>query len=523
MRNFHLWIFLACFIFPFQSSAQERILPKREFRAVWIATVKNIDYPDKPTADAVALQEQWRLMIKKFKEVGINALIVQVRPSSDAFYPSSLAPWSRFLTGKEGMAPIPHFDPLQFMIEETHKNGMEFHAWLNPYRATTDLDTTVLATNHIFYQHPDWIVKYGKRYYLNPALPQVRDHLTAVVNEVVGKYDVDAIHFDDYFYPYKVKGETFPDSLEFVTLGPQFDNVGDWRRHNVDQLIQQISFQIKATKPHVKFGISPFGVWRNEDIDRTGSATRAGVTCYDDLYADVLKWVKRGWIDYVAPQLYWHIGYAPADFATLVDWWSAHSFNTQLYIGHAAYKVGSNDEMAWHDPNELVNQLMRSRANYKSKGSVFYSAASVNRNILGIRDSLKQYFKYPALVPELVRNEDLSPKKHAAPTLKKVKSRKGGLRLRWCPNKSDKNNPPVYYVIYRFNGTQVGNYDDPRNILDITPFNDKKSTYCYIDYTTKANQHYTYVVKPVNNYHQEGKPSNTRPVRRKKSGVKNVR
>jgi uncharacterized lipoprotein YddW (UPF0748 family) len=523
MRKQIMWFCLATILLTGNAlQSQDRFIPKREFRGVWIATVKNIDFPAQPTSNAIALQEQWRLMLKKFKEVGVNAVIMQIRPSADAFYPSELVPWSRYLTGKEGQPPIPAFDLLEFMIRETHNQSMEFHAWLNPYRATTDLDTLSLAPNHVLLEHPDWVVKYGRRYYLNPALPQVRDHLTAVVAEIVSKYDVDAIHFDDYFYPYKVKGETFPDSLAFQTLGPQFDNIGDWRRHNVDQLIEQVSQQIKTLKPHVQFGISPFGVWRNEEDDPSGSKTKAGVTCYDDLYADITKWMRRDWIDYVAPQLYWHTGFEPADYATLLDWWSARSSTTQLYVGHAIYKVANNDELAWHSPTEIPLQISRSRLNFNSKGSILYNANSVTSNRLGVRDSIRQLFAYPALIPEPV-DDDVTMRQHSAPKLKKVRRRKGGMRLKWCPNKADKEDPPSYYVIYRFKGTQPGNYEDPRNILAITPFNVTQKRYKYYDYATKADQTYTYVIKPVNRLHQEGKGSNVRPIKRKKRGVKNIR
>ncbi|MEN0003649.1 MAG: family 10 glycosylhydrolase [Bacteroidota bacterium] len=522
--SLHKTALLSCLFVLITSSmcSQDQLIPKREFRGVWVATVKNIDYPDRPTANATALQEQWRLLLRKFKETGINAVIMQIRPASDAFYPSKLAPWSRFLTGKEGEAPIPYFDPLEFMIEETHQQGMEFHAWLNPYRATTDLDTAILASNHIFYQHPEWIIKYGKRYYLNPALPEVRDHLAEIVSEIVTNYKVDAIHFDDYFYPYKVKGESFPDSLEYQTLGPQFDNIGDWRRHNVDQLIQQVGTQIKAVKPYIKFGISPFGVWRNVEDDPGGSKTRAGATCYDDLYADVLKWMRRDWIDYVAPQLYWHIGYEPADHAILLDWWSARARNTQLYIGHAVYKVADNKEEAWHLPSEIPLQVSRARLNFNTQGSIFYNTNTLLKNRLGVRDSLRQQFAYPALVPEFTPSE-VSIKRHDSPRHYKVRSRKGGVRIKWRPSRTDKNTPPKYYVVYRFDGPQVGNYEDPRNILAVTPFWEDERTFKYYDYSTKANKVYTYAIKPVNELNQEGKVSDIHTIRRKRKGLKRLK
>ena len=320
--------------------------PKRELRAVWVATVLNIDYPREGTPDAVALREQYKNLIDQFQQLGFNTVIFQVRPAADAFYPSQLVPWSRFLTGQQGRAPSDaEFDPLAFMIEETHRRGMEFHAWLNPFRATTDLDTTKLARNHVFYQHRDWMMPYGTRYYLNPGIPEVRQHLVDVVSEIVRNYDVDGIHFDDYFYPYPVSGQRLPDSLTYVRYRGSFNDTLAWRRNNVDQLIQSLDQAIHGIKPAVAFGISPFGVWRNRDRDPRGSQSRAGVTTYDDLYADVLKWMENDWIDYIMPQLYWNIGYAPADYALLLQWWSQHVGDTHLYIGHGAYKVGNNPEV----------------------------------------------------------------------------------------------------------------------------------------------------------------------------------
>lgn len=342
-----------------------------EFRGVWVATVANIDYPRQPSADTIALKEQWKNLIAQYKEIGFNAVIFQVRPAADAFYPSQFVPWSKYLIGRQVPARSESFDPLQFIIAETHRAGMEFHAWFNPYRATMDLDTASLAPNHVFNQHRDWVVRYGTRYYLNPGVPAVRQHFTQIVAEVVSKYDVDAVHFDDYFYPYKIAGESFPDSLEFEQYGEDFGNVEDWRRSNTDSLIENIHRTIKILKPYVQLGVSPFGVWRNRDRDDTGSDTRAGATTYDDLYADITKWLRYGWLDYVVPQLYWSIGFKPADHATLLGWWGTRNYERNLYVGHAAYKVANNADTAWSDPNEIPKQIRLNRRNAISSGSVF--------------------------------------------------------------------------------------------------------------------------------------------------------
>ncbi len=504
------------------SSAQDKLSPKREVRGVWVATVKNIDYPKRPTTWDVALKEEWRILLKKYKEIGINTLIVQVRPAGDALYKSELVPWSAYLTGQQGLPPEDDFDPLAFMIEEAHKNSMEFHAWLNPYRATVGLDTNALAPNHVFNTHRDWMVKYGKRFYLNPAMVEVQDHLTEVVGEIVDNYNVDAIHFDDYFYPYAVKGEVFPDSSDYANFGLGFSSIGDWRRQNVDNLVQKVSQRIKRDKPYLKFGVSPFGVWRNYEDDEMGSKTRAGITCYDDLYADVLKWLRRDWIDYVAPQLYWHIGFEPADHAVLLDWWSAHTYNKQLYVGHAAYKVGQNNEPAWENPDEIPLQIKRTRMNFNASGNIFFSSKSLIENRKGLRDSVTYAYRIPALPPE-TELEAGSVKLHSPPELKKARSRRGAVRLKWKPNDNDKKDPPAYYVLYRFTGTSTGNFEDPKNIIHVSAFHTNQRSYCFLDGQPKEGRQYTYVVKAVNRLHQESRPSEARKIRKKKRGVKNLK
>lgn len=495
--------------------------PKREFRAVWIATVFNTDYPKSPSPMRVAIKEQYKNLIADFKHLGFNAVIVQIRPAGDAFYTSRLAPWSQFLTGKQGQGPIPSgFDPLEFMIEETHRLGMEFHAWMNPYRATINMDTASLHPSHVFYQHRDWLVTYGPRMYLNPGLPEVRGHLSEVVGEVVDNYDIDGIHFDDYFYPYKIKDVPFPDSSTYYFYGQAYKNIDDWRRSNTDALIQSVSQRIRASKPHVKFGISPFGVWSNRDQNSLGSDTRASVTSYDDLYADGIKWLRNGWIDYIAPQLYWNIGFEPADYATLVNWWSLRVKEQHLYIGQAAYKVGENPEPGWQDPTEIPRQIAMNRGNLEVDGSIFYNAQSVRRNLLGVKDSLRQAFRNPALVPQIEYQEGRVPR---GPRLKKIRTKDGDVKIKWKPNQDDTYIKPAYYVVYRFPGSRVGDYEDPRNILHVTSFLADAKKMVHMDRTAETNQEYTYVVTGVNRMHQEGRPSEVRPVRKLERRVKKIK
>ena len=491
--------------------------PKREFRGVWVATVNNLDYPKKPTTWPTAHKEEWKNLLKKLKELGFNAVIFQVRPAGDAFYFSEYAPWSEYLTGRQGMPPKPEYDVLQFLIEEAHKNGMEFHAWFNPFRATMGLDTAALHPLHVFNSHRNWVVKYGRRFYLNPAIPQVREHVRDVVAEVVSKYDIDGVHFDDYFYPYPIANEVFPDSLDFRVYGSAYKDIGDWRRSNVDAVVEMVSTSIKEIKPNVYFGVSPFGVWRNKDKDPMGSETRASIGSYDDLYADVLGWLRNGWIDYVAPQIYWNIGFGPADYATLQRWWSLHVSDRQLYIGQAAYKVGNDRQEQWNEPGEIGRQIALNRRNRRVAGAVFFRAESVLNDPLGLKDSLRLYFRESALLPE---RPELSQGIFSAPDLQKVKNQRGKARVIWRPAKQDREKQPAYYVVYRFAGSGAGDMDDPRNIRYISCFNDNRKKFQYVDSSIDEGQTYTYLVTAANRAHSESAVSEAAAVTRQNNRIK---
>jgi len=371
-----------------------------EFRGVWIATVDNIDWPQKGVSTVYGQKTEFIRQLDQHKRNGMNAVIVQVRPSADAFYPSSLEPWSQWLTGVQGRSPSPYYDPLQFMIEETHKRGMEFHAWLNPYRANFNIASASIAPNHITRIHPDWFLTYGGKKYFDPSNPDGQKHVVAVVKDIVKRYDVDAIHMDDYFYPYRIAGKEFPDVASYIRSGSKLSK-DDWRRSNVDSIIKKLNEVIKQEKPYCKFGISPFGVWRNKSVDPEGSNTKAGQTNYDDLYADILLWMQSGWVDYVAPQLYWEIGHKLADYQELVDWWSRHSYGRHIYIGHGIYRAFEKGA-AWKNPKELPNQIKMLREYPEVQGSIYFSSKSFDRNPNGWNDSLQNnYYKIPALIPEM--------------------------------------------------------------------------------------------------------------------------
>lgn len=401
-------LFIAFWGFTFLTFAQQN--PNFEFRAVWIATVDNIDWPSKKTLTVEEQKAEYIKILDLHQRNGMNALIVQVRPAADAFYPSQYEPWSEFLTGKQGVPPDPYYDPLQFMIEETHKRGMEFHAWLNPYRAVFNINKSTLAPSHITRIKPEWFLVYGDKKYFDPGIPEVQQHTARVVKDLVNRYDLDAIHMDDYFYPYRIANKEFPDNDSYKKYGNGLSK-DDWRRSNCDSIIKLLHETIINTKPWVKFGISPFGVWRNASVDPKGSNTKAGQTNYDDLYADILLWLKNGWMDYVLPQLYWERGFKLADYDILLDWWNKNCFGKHLYIGHGIYRAG-NKASAWNRKEELPEQIQLLRNYSTTQGSAYFSSKSFNTNPNGWNDSLQNnYYSTPAIVPPMPWIDDVAPLK----------------------------------------------------------------------------------------------------------------
>ena len=416
MKNYKHTILLITFLLLSFLNGNAQALatnPKNEFRAVWMATVVNIDWPKTSTDNVAKQKADYIEILDTYKKLNYNAVIVQIRSVGDAFYPTKLAPWSRFLTGKEGQAPKPYFDPLEWMIAETHARGFEFHAWLNPYRATMDYNTSLLSPEHDYFKHPEWMIKYGGKYYYNPALPEVQKHLLAVVEEVVQNYDIDAIHFDDYFYPYKIKGEFFNDTNSFKKYGNEM-SLADWRRSNVNTFVKDASVSIKNIKPWVQFGISPFGVWRNKSVDPRGSETESGQTNYDDLFADPLAWMENKWIDYLVPQLYWSMDHPKASYSKLLRWWSENSTNTAIYIGNGTYKINADSDKRWNNPYEIPNQIDVTRSYKNIQGNAFFSAKSfLNKNQSVTQLLGNNQYKYPALpfvVPNFVKKGIAIPK-----------------------------------------------------------------------------------------------------------------
>ena len=502
MKSANRLLFTLCFIaFSWALFAQQHN-PVGELRGAWIATVANIDWPSKPGLSPDRQRMEFDSLLDVMKAMGMNAVFVQVRPAGDAIYPSPNVPWSKYLSGVQGQAPEPFYDPLEYMIKAAHNRHMEFHAWLNPYRATFDLDTASLSPNHPLRALPNerkaqWFFRYGNKYYFNPGNPLVVRYLSNVVYDLVLRYDLDGVHFDDYFYPYKEPGWEINDYDQFAADPRGYTNIDDWRRNNINMLIQQCSKTIKELKPYVKFGISPFGVWRNSDKDPVnGSETRAGITCYDDLYADVVLWLKNGWIDYVAPQLYWSIGFAPADYSKLVDWWGRNTYGKHLYIGHAAYKIANNTvDPNWNNPGEISAQIRLNRSNPNVKGSIFFSLRPLMRNPLGVQDTLmSRYFSTLAIPPGMPALSKMPP---ATPQFCRVKGSPLSVKLAWntCQLLSG-DEMPHYFALYRFNGEGVGDFRDPRNLMAVTPF--YSENWIYEDQTARAGSFYTYVIVAYN-------------------------
>ena len=373
---------------------------KTEFRGVWIATIDNIDWPSKGNFNPDSQKVEFIRLLDMHKRNGINAVIVQIRPVSDAFYPSPYEPWSEFLTGKQGQAPVPYYDPLAFMITETHKRGIQFHAWMNPYRAIFNINTSSIASTHITTIHPEWFLTYGDKKYFDPGNKEAQQYLANIVKDVVSRYAIDAIHFDDYFYPYKITGKEFPDFTSFRKYGNGM-NKDDWRRSNTDSIICILSGIIKNQNSTCQFGISPFGVWRNQDRDPiNGSKTNGAQTNYDDLYADILLWLRKGWIDYVAPQLYWEFGHKIAPYEILLDWWGKHSYGRNCYIGLGIYRANSNN--SWKDITQLPRMIEALRNTPNIQGMVFFSSKTFEKNPNGWGDSLRlNYFKDPVKMPAM--------------------------------------------------------------------------------------------------------------------------
>lgn len=357
---------------------------RTRMRGMWIATVANLDWPSAPGLSAARQRRELLDLLDAAVDRRLTAVMFQVRPTADALWPSPYEPWSEYLTGTQGRDP--GWDPLGTAVHEAHQRGLQLHAWFNPYRVANHTDPSRLTARHPARVHPDWVIPYGGKLYYNPGLPEVRGFVQDAMLDAVRHYAVDAVHWDDYFYPYPVAGRTFDDDDAYQRHGSDFDSRADWRRDNIDRLVQETAARIRQIRPGTRFGVSPFAVWRNSDTDRLGSDTRAGVQTYDDLYADTRGWVRKEWIDYIVPQVYWHLGNAAADYAELIPWWSrvVEGTRVRLYIGEALYKAGAPGQpAAWQDPDELSRHLSFGAGYPQVRGNVFFAAKQVVADPIG--------------------------------------------------------------------------------------------------------------------------------------------
>jgi uncharacterized lipoprotein YddW (UPF0748 family) len=500
-----LLILLHCCFCCYLALAQNA--PKREFRGAWIATYTNIDWPNK-TQTPAQQQAAFITIANHHKATGLTALFIEVRSQCDAMYASSIEPWSADLTGTQGNAPNPYWDPMQFMIQECHKRGIEFHAWLNPYRAVGNTGNLPnFSPGHVAKQHPEWLLTQGTQKILDPGIPAVRDYIIKVIADIVNRYDVDGIHFDDYFYPSPPgSGVTpFNDDSSYAADPRGFTVRADWRRDNVNLLIKRVYDTIKLIKPWVKFGVSPSGIYRNSTNPAVGSAT-SGLEHYTSLYADTRKWLQEGWIDYLCPQVYWYIGQAGADYKVVVPWWNNNAYGRHIYIGMAGYKV--NDAaygVNWANPSMIPNEIRLNRSLSNVYGEAIYNTNSLRSTTkLGFRDSLRLFFyNKPALLPNMPWRDSLAPA--PATHLTAVAHAGDSVVLHWVhPGDTNEMNKAKQFVIYRSESAAIDT-SLAENILAITD----TAIGSYTDTTILPNTTYYYTVTATDRFHNESAVSNT--------------
>ena len=488
MKIKNLFFIFALFVVSLTTLAQT---PKREFRGAWIQCV-NGQFQGMTVSK---MQEVLISQLEALQKAGINAIIFQVRAEADALYKSSYEPWSRFLTGVQGKSP--QWDPLQWMIDECHKRNMELHAWVNPYRAKTK-GTIALSPIHPYNKNPEAFVEYAGQLYFNPGLPENRKYICKIIHDIVSRYDVDAIHMDDYFYPYPNPGEDFPDGVAFAQYGRGYANKGDWRRDNVNVLIKEIHETVRKCKPWVKFGVSPFGIYRNKKSDVNGSNTN-GLQNYDDLYADVLMWINNGWVDYNIPQIYWEIGHKAADYETLIRWWAKHASERPLFIGQDVLRTVRSVDPQNPTQHQLPAKMKLQRTISGVQGSCQWYAAAVVDNPGNYAALLeKTYHRYPALMPTSPFMDDKVPAKIRK--LKMMWTHQGPV-LAWNkPKAKNEMDEAVQYVVYRFTNKEKIDIEDPSKIVAIT-----RDNFILLPYD-EGKIKYQYVVTALDRLHNESKP-----------------
>lgn len=464
---------------------------KREFRGAWIQSVNG----QFQGMSKYAMQSTLTYQLDELQKDGVNAIIFQVRPECDALYASSIEPWSRFLTGQQGKNP--GWDPLQWMIDECHKRGMELHAWINPYRAKTK-GTNALAVTHVCNQFPNRYFEYDGLYVLNPGMKENRDYICQVSADIVRRYDIDGFHIDDYFYPYPVAGVKIPDENLFLQNPNGFKDIRDWRRDNVNVFIKQLHETIRSIKPWVKFGVSPFGIYRNQKSDPVNGSATNGLQNYDDLYADVLLWVNNGWIDYCVPQVYWEIGNKAADYATLIKWWNRFAGNRPLYIGEDVERTVKHADPSNPNSHQMAAKFRLHKQMKNVNGTVLWYAKAAVDNVGNYGTQLREnYWRYPALQPEMPFIDKKAPRK--VRKLKPIWTPEGYILFWFAPKGTNWDDEAVKYIVYRFEKNEKIDTDDPSKIVAIT-----NTTFYKLPYVN-GKEKYKYVVTALDRMQNESK------------------
>ncbi|MFI6899970.1 glycoside hydrolase family 10 protein [Nonomuraea sp. NPDC050394] len=443
-------------------AATDYVPPLRQMRGMWIASVVNINWPSKKGLSVEEQKAEYLAWLDLAVERKLNSVFVQIRPTADAFWPSPFEPWSEWLTGVQGQDP--GYDPLGFAVEETHKRGLAFHAWFNPYRVSMQPDPAKLHPDHPGRKNPDWILPFGGKLYYNPGMPEVRKFCQDAMLDAITRYDIDGLHFDDYFYP--TNTTAFDDSAAFAKYGAGYPDLAAWRRNNVDLMVSEMQQRVRQAKPEVSWGISPSGIWRNKASDPLGSDT-AGGQSYDGLHADTRGWVKKGWLDYIAPQLYWYIGQPPADYAKLVPWWSdvAKGTGTMLWIGQAAYKAGDPAQAPqWQETGELSKHLTLNRNHPEITGDIWFSAGDVRADRLkSVTTAINDHHQRPALAPLLPRLA--GGRAPGRPVLALARRVKDGVELKMVATGREE---PFQFAVFR-SATRLTSFEDARNLVAVVP------------------------------------------------------
>lgn len=491
-------ILLAC-LMTLGSAVAQTVQPKREFRGAWIQMING----QFMNMGRDAMQSNLTNQLDVLKKCGVNAVIFQVRGEADAMYASPYEPWSRYLTGQQGKAPSPYWDPLEWMVNECHKRGMELHAWINPFRAKTKT-TKELAVTHPYVQHPERFFEYDGLYLFDPGMEENRSYICKVATDIVRRYDVDGLHIDDYFYPYPVAGVSIPDAATYATHKNGIDNIADWRRYNVNVFVKQLHDSIHACKPWVKFGVSPFGIYHNakSGTNLPGSNTN-GLQNYDDLYADVLYWVNQGWVDYCVPQLYWEIGHKSADYEELIKWWSRFAGGRPLFIGQDVERTARAADLKNSNVNQMNEKLRLQRSLRGIQGSCLWYSAAVVRNVGNYATALEQYYhRTPALQPLFPFIDNKAPDK---PRKLKTRWMPNGFYLFWnAPKGKTEMDKARSYVVYRFRKGEKVNLLNAENILCITP-----NTCCRLPYNG-GKEKWVYVVTALDRLQNESEGKKTK-------------